>query len=126
MVEFFSDITTMALAKTLDGVAMRHRVIANNIANVETPGFTRSDVSFEDSLRQAIDSSADMAEGEINSISPEAVPDATSPARPDGNNVTIDREMADLTKNSLSYEALTQLYNLKGSMIRQAITEGRR
>lgn len=125
MTDFFSDVTTMALTKSLDGVAMRHRVIANNIANAETPGFTRSDVSFEEQLKQALASGIDD-EASVERISPETVPDSTSQTRPDGNNVSIDKEMADLTKNSLSYETLTQLTNLKFSMLKQAITEGRR
>ncbi len=124
---FFSDVTTLTLIKSLDGVATRHKVIADNIANVETPGFTRSDVSFDNQLKDALKAPGErILESRLNTIEPDITPDTTSPARPDGNNVSIDREMADLTKNSLRYEALVQLINLKASMIKTAVTEGRR
>jgi flagellar basal-body rod protein FlgB len=124
---FLIDVTTSGLAKALDAAGLRHRVISDNIANVETPGFTRSEVSFEDQLKRAFDSTdEDSAIKRIQEAQPEARADALSPARPDGNNVSIDKEMAELTKNTLRYEALVRLLNLKGLMVREAITEGKR
>jgi len=125
--DFFSDLTTLALAKSLDGAGLRHRVIADNVANVETPGFTRSEVRFEEKLREALASGdEEQAAGRLNGVEPDIQPDYSAPARPDGNNVSMDREMAELTKNTLRYEALVQLLNLKNIMVRTAITEGRR
>ena len=124
---FLIDVTTSGLAKALDAAGLRHRVIADNIANVETPGFTRSEVSFEDQLKRAFDSTdEDSAIKRIQEAQPEARADALSPARPDGNNVSIDKEMAELTKNTLRYETLVRLLNLKGLMVREVITEGKR
>jgi flagellar basal-body rod protein FlgB len=123
----FADVTTTALAKSLDAAGLRHRVIADNIANVETPGFTRSEVSFETELKQAMaGASDDAAIRRINTIQPSAHLDTSSPANPNGNNVSIDKEMAELTKNTLQYESLTRLLNMKAAMIREAITEGKR
>ena len=48
------DSTGSALYAALNGLAARQRVIANNVANVETPGYIAGRVSFEDSLRDAI------------------------------------------------------------------------
>lgn len=127
MRDLFSDVTTVTLAKCLDAAAIKHQVIANNIANVETPGFARSEVGFEAKLREALElGSRDAILERVTKINPEPQLDRTSPARPDGNNVIIDREMADLTRNSLQYDALVQLINLKGNMLRTVITEGRR
>jgi flagellar basal-body rod protein FlgB len=128
MADFFSDTTSLALQKSLDGIAYRHRVIADNIANVETPGFKRSDVLFEEKLKSAISSSDSLqvVEDRLDEIQPEAEQDTTSPARPDGNNVSIDKEMADMTKNTMQYEAIIQLMSLRGSMLRSVINEGRR
>lgn len=127
MRNLFGDVTTVTLAKCLDAAAINHQVIANNIANVETPGFTRSEIRFEAKLKEALESgSSDAILERVQSIDLEAQLDRTSPARPDGNNVTIDKEMADLTRNSLRYDALVQLMNLKGNMLRTVITEGRR
>jgi flagellar basal-body rod protein FlgB len=122
----FADQTTTILTKSLDASGLRHRVIADNIANVETPGFTRSEVSFEEKLRQATLSGGDSASERLESITPEITPDRQSPARADGNNVSIEKEIAGMAKNSLEYESLVQLMNMKTSMLRTAITEGKR
>ncbi len=127
ILNLLSDLTTTALTRSLDACGLRHRVISNNIANVETPGFNRCEVSFESRLRQVLDSgSKGSVVKRVQEIQPEAQLDRVSPARPDGNNVSVDREMADLVKNTLKYEAFIQLLNKKGSMVRAAITEGRR
>ena len=127
MADFFSDKTSMALHKSLDGAAFRHRVIADNIANVETPGFKRSNVVFEEKLKNALSSDTlQMIESRIDGVEPEVEQDITSPSRPDGNNVSIDKEMADMTKNTMQYEAVVQLMNIRGAMIRTAITGGGR
>lgn len=130
---FLVDVTTATIGKALDACGLRHRAIADNIANVETPGFTRSDVSFESQLKdvllgqnQAIRLVGESVMDRLDEVQPEVQLDSVSPAGPDGNNVSVDKEMADLVKNSLEYEALVQLANLKGGMIRTAINEGRR
>ncbi|MHB0912674.1 MAG: flagellar basal body rod protein FlgB [Armatimonadota bacterium] len=120
----FQDLTSVTLAKSLDAASMRHSVIANNIANITTPGFKRSDVSFSEQLKQALDSPNTVQE--VGNVAPEVKLDETSPANEDGNNVSIDKEMADLGKNTLEYEALVRLLNLKFSMLQTAVTEGRR
>ena len=122
----FGDSTSESLVKGLDVVGLRHRVIADNIANVETPGFTRSDVRFEEKLKQALGSSDEDVSGRIRNVTPDIQQDLTTPARADGNNVSIDKEMSDMVKNTLEYEALVQLVNLKTAMLKSAITEGRR
>jgi len=123
----FSDLTTQALAKGLDAMGLRHRVIAENIANVETPGYTRSEVTFEEQLRAILESGdIKSASAKLQQLRAEVQADRVSPTRADGNNVSIDKEMADMVKNNLRYEAVVQLINLKGSMLRSAITEGRR
>jgi flagellar basal-body rod protein FlgB len=94
---------------------------------VETPGFIRSDVTFGDQLRAALSAGdPDTAMRRVKSIEPEVEVDSLSPPGPNGNNVSIDKEMAELTKNDLQYETLVQLINLKGSMVKAAITEGKR
>ena len=121
--DFLSDLTSAVLAKGLDCAGIRHRVIADNLANVETPGFTRSDVSFEGQLRSVLESND---EDSVADIEPLVGQDLATPARPDGNNVSVDKEMAAMTKNNLQYEAIAQLMNLRGSMLRAAISEGKR
>ena len=121
-----TDITTAVIGKSLDAAGMRHRIIADNIANVETPGFTRSEVAFESRLKQALETTTgDDTMDQVQVLQPEVEADTLSPARPDGNNVLIDKEMTDLTKNTLRYEALVQLMNLKGAQVRSAINGGK-
>ncbi len=125
--DFLMDVTSAAITKSLDCAGIRHRVIADNLANVETPGFKRSDVSFESQLELALkggddDSTVDR----IKNIEPGIEEDSVSPGRLDGNNVSVDKEMAGMAKNTLQYEALVQLMNLRGSMMRAAIYEGKK
>lgn len=123
MSDFFSDLASTTLSKGLDGAGVRHRVIANNIANVETPGYVRSEVSFEDQLKQALQSSdTRVAERNLENAEPKVQADYSQPVGPNGNNVSIDKEMADLTKNSLQYETMIQLMNMKISMLQTAVS----
>jgi len=123
----FSDLTMDVLAKSLDIAGLRHRVIADNIANVETPGFTRSDVSFREELKRALASAdPEAARRMVKDIEAAVRLDLSSPARSDGNNVCIDKEMAELTKNSVDYETFVRLLNFKIAMLNAAMTEGKR
>ncbi len=125
--EFFTDIASTVLSKTLDAAAARQKTIANNIANVETPGYKRSYVSFEEELRRVLErkSGHDSSRGAARS-DPQAAGRPVSPSRPDGNNVNIDAEIADLAKTSLKYKAAATLLEDKIAMLRAAITEGKR
>jgi len=123
MADLFSDLTTLALSKGLDGAGTRHKAIAGNIANVETPGYIRQDVSFEDQLKQALQSPDErLAERSLQAVEPKTQSDMTTPVGPNGNNVSIDKEMAELTKNSLQYETMVQLMNMKISMLQTSIS----
>lgn len=127
VVHLFTDKAGSALSRALDAYAMRHRIIANNIANAETPGFTRSEVTFESDLKAALEARpASAARKRLADVRATVRVDNQSPRRPDGNNVNMDSEIADLTKNSLSYRAAVTLMDLKSAILRYAITEGRR
>lgn len=124
--EFFSDIASTVLSKTLDAASARQKAIANNIANVETPGYKRSYVSFEDELNRVLDSDNknNIRKG-LQTIEPLTQTDALSPSRSDGNNVNIDAEISDLARTSLKYKASTVLLQDKIGMLRSAIMEGK-
>lgn len=125
--EFFSDITSTVLSKTLDAASARQRSIAGNIANVETPGYKRCYVSFEEELGRIMESTRGHGRRQaLKTIQPLCKTDEVSPGRPDGNNVNIDKEIADLAETSLKYRATTTLLNGKIDMLRSAITEGKR
>jgi flagellar basal-body rod protein FlgB len=124
--DFVSDLTSTALAKTLDATAARQKAIANNIANVETPGYNRVYVSFENELKRVMDEGSrhSIRKG-LKELMPVRRTDLVSPAKPDGNNVNIDAEIADLAKNVLKQKATTVLLEAKIAMLRDAIMGGK-
>ena len=111
------DSTASAISAALNGLAARQRVIADNVANVETPGYIAGKVSFEDSLRAAI------ADGNPSGTSVSTVRSA-DPANPNGNNVSLDKEVVSLTDTDLRYQLMVQALNQKFGLLRTAIGSG--
>ena len=109
-----SDVTLRTLQASLWGLDSRRKAAENNIANVETPGFTASTVSFEDSLRDAVD------RGRPASLSIDSDP---SPAAslPNGNNVDMADEQVSLTETALRQQLVVQAMNGKYDVMRTAI-----
>lgn len=106
------------LNKAADAAWTRNDVLANNIANMDTPGYKRQDVDFESQLKQAMRStrfkSVDARVGAINDTELEtrAYTDASGFSyRLDGNNVDIDTETARLAENQIRYNGLVQSMN---------------
>jgi flagellar basal-body rod protein FlgB len=93
------------LSRLLDTASMRQNVIAQNVANVNTPGYSAQEVAFEEALRQAFGNHE--AGGVVPK--PEIITGAGGTAREDGNNVDVDLEMARLQKNALYFKVYTQL-----------------
>lgn len=125
------------LGSAMDAAALRQQVAADNIANVNTPGFRRRFVRFEDELTRAMDGRAvrgsrthprhiPIGAATVGRVRPEIVRDDTSVMRNDGNNVDIDREMAINAAAELQYAALTQVTSARYRMLRSAITQGGR
>jgi len=114
------------LKKGLDAATTRGKVIANNISNINTAGFKRSYVNFEDSLNNSI---SDM---QLKKTDPKHIDaatsgdiqtkDNTSSMKADGNNVDIDTEMVDQSTNSLMYNALVSQINSKLSLTNYIIS----
>lgn len=119
---FGMDATTSQidlLGKLLDVAALRQQVIAHNVANVNTPGFRRLEVSFEQALASAIDHSDPSAAAKIEPRITEAT---GGTSRQDGNNVDIDAEVGRLNKNALLYNAYAQIISSKLAAMRSAIS----
>ena len=106
------------LSRVLDTAALRHRVISNNLANVNTPGFQRKEVSFEESFSREL-----QRGGEVRAaaVQPRVVESQTETARQDGNNVDLDKEMGDLSKNALVFDTAIQLLMGQIASMRTAI-----
>jgi flagellar basal-body rod protein FlgB len=104
------------LEKMLDYTSMNHRVIANNIANVNTPGFKQSAVSFDGELKRAIENGENISAVKVKVFKPNI-----AATRADGNNVDIDLEMGKLTENSLMYKIYAQLLSRRIRGVKDAI-----
>jgi len=111
------DSTGSVIYAALNGLAARQRVIANNVANVETPGFIAGRVSFEDSLKAAI---ADDDPGGVSVSTRNSV----DPVNVNGNNVSLDNEVVSLTQTDLAYQLMIQAINQKFGLLRTAIGNG--
>lgn len=131
--------TTELLRSTLNALAMRQRTIANNVSNVDTPGFKASHVRFEEYLADAVDRSEQsaavevlgtapghMPSGKVRGLTPKVQTDHATSGRNDGNNVDIDQQMLLLAETAINYGALVRLASQRLTLLRTAITEGRR
>jgi flagellar basal-body rod protein FlgB len=120
--------TDVVVRGALDGLAARHRVYANNLANIETPGFQPGEVPFEAELRRVRDDLANHPVKVGGAAQPalQVVPDDQNAQRADGNGVQVDLQAIRLAENTLSYEALTQAAKMRGELLRTVLTEGRR
>ncbi|RME74836.1 MAG: flagellar biosynthesis protein FlgB [Planctomycetota bacterium] len=101
------------VAAWLDAAALRQRVLAQNIANVNTPGYERRDVSF-DALLEAARSGGPSPEARV-------FVDRDARAGADGNSVEIEREMGELMGNGLLYQTLARVASLRIQQLRTAI-----
>ncbi|GAN34069.1 MAG: flagellar basal body rod protein FlgB [Candidatus Brocadia sp. AMX2] len=113
------------LEKMLDVSAIKHKVIANNIANINTPGYKKMEVSFAEQLEKVI---KDNSMNKFDSLQPKIVlskEDANGTVRNDGNNVDMDKEVSSLMKNTLSYNIYTQLLAKKMESLKSAIENSR-
>ena len=131
--------TVGMLKDALDGSSAAQLVIANNIANVNTPNFKRSDVSFKEALAATQPRTSDSTELALVTDNPRQIPagpqfsaqpfhitttlDDTQQMRVDGSNVDIDQEMAKMSINSGYSQAMSQFLTEEYTRIREAIQE---
>jgi flagellar basal-body rod protein FlgB len=111
------DTTQLALQKAIEGSSARQQAIAENLANVDTPGYQRVDVDFHTTLRDAMASGRDGVAGAA--FTPQR--DATAQVRPDGSSVDADVEAAAQARNGLEYEALVQISKARNDILESAM-----
>jgi flagellar basal-body rod protein FlgB len=125
------------LERSMDAAALRQKIIANNIANVDTPRFKRSEVRFEELLRRQSSNQKPLVGfrtdprhfyigGPADELPfPQVVSDEKSIMNNNLNNVDIDYEMAQMAANQLRYYVLVQEAGNEIRRMRTAI-DGRR
>lgn len=109
-----TDLVIDALHTALRGLAARQRVIADNVANLETPGFLAGRVAFEDSLRDA------LAAGDPAAVTPTTTR-SLAPTGMNGNNVSLDEETLSMVDTGLRYQLAVEAVNAKFGLLRTAI-----
>ena len=141
----FDNIAFQALERGLDACSLRAQLIANNIANADTPNFKAQRLRFEEVLAQQLGVESPhghlplirtnplhLPGGDIVDLNGIRTPagviytDDSLTFRLDGNSVDIDHEMAEQAKNALQYSTLTELASRRLAILRTVISEGRR
>ncbi len=113
------------LTREMGVATMRRNIIANNIANANTPNFKRSDLNFESELKRALDSERNRSTFpqyltdpkhipfdrpvDWRQVRPRQVLDYLTEAKNNGNNVDIEQEGMDALNNQLMYTTLAQV-----------------
>lgn len=129
MIEKLGGVTTQLIRVALDAALLRHQVIANNIANANTPGYQVKRLNFEEHLSgftselTSYDEHTKMAR--LDSVAAnlhEGSPMVVS----DNETVELDREMIKLTENTIRYQAILKTAGLRGELLSMAINGGRK
>ncbi|MET0423918.1 MAG: flagellar basal body protein [Actinoplanes sp.] len=111
----FDDISSSSLRVAVAGLSARQTAIANNIANIETPGYRARKVKFEEALQGAIargDSPSSVAPTTMSSL---------EPTRLNGNNVNLDEETLSHIDTTMRYQLTMRALDHKYGMLRDAI-----
>ena len=115
--------TMATIYSAMKGLSARQRAQANNIANINTPGFHAEKVSFEDALRKAVSTTGvdpSRRLGAINATDPQSIASTTA-TRLDGNNVSLDEETVESQDTALKYQLMTQAMTNQFRDLRTAI-----
>ena len=119
------------LGKAMDLRLDRHHLLASNVANVDTPGFTPTDMKFAHLLKIQEQSTAPRRTSErhlsgleAGSGQAELFFDPSSQPGLDGNSVSLDKEMAKIAENSIAYKAIANALQKKLALLRYAVSEG--
>ena len=126
LMNYFKNSNFIILQKSLDAVWLRQRVISNNIANTDTPGYKSKSVSFEDSLNRAIiksTNSKELLQRGIN-INARVSENSATSLKENGNNVDQDKENIELARTQLHYDYLVNSLNSQLNRLKYTVTGG--
>lgn len=115
------DPTSQLLNDMIQATALRHRVLAANLANVETPGYQAQDVTFAQALGEARGSGGQMTA--VPQVQASIGVDPNALARRDGNSVDLDQQMVKLTKNTTWHTAMIQLLASRFNVLKSAMAK---
>ena len=130
----FNTTAMNAMGRGMEAANLRHAVLSNNIANVNTPYFKRSDVAFEDLLAKelSLDDEKQLPLVRTNRlhlpmpsngpVRGQIIADDSTSMRYDQNNVDIDREMAEVAKNNMYFNALARQMGNQFTILRASVS----
>lgn len=104
------------LEKILDLAMTRHRILASNVANADTPGYRARDIRFTRELEKAVSGVSETVE---------VVESPTTLPSRDGNTVNIEIEMSKIAENTLMYNTALRMFEKKIRMMKDVIKGGR-
>jgi flagellar basal-body rod protein FlgB len=102
----------------LDASTVRQRVVAENLANAETPGYRAKTVRFDAALERAV------AAGDYEAArdARPAIVEREGRLNANGNDVNVDTEIGEMNRNALAYQTLLSVALMKKSQMRSAVT----
>lgn len=125
MTDGLEAITIASLSKALDAASLRQQAIASNIANANTVGYVRQQVSFEeqlDEVRRQIAWQGSMDMFSLASVNAHLAPVAAE----DDAKVQLDMEMADMARNAVQYQTLLKALSKNYALLSIAANDGKR
>jgi len=108
------DPTTANLTHYMDLLSARQKLVASNIANADTPGYKTQDIDFQFEFMSL-----------MNGQQPQTIEPDDLTEKPDGNNVSMDREARMLAENAMRFNVASTLVRGQFKTIREAIDEGK-
>jgi len=142
--QLFNETPLLALERAMDAASIRAHLIADNIANADTPNYKAVRLKFEEFLEREMGKTAQGGKLVLKETRPKHLPgnpldglkgiqtpvgiiykDETTTFRLDGNNVDIDKESAEQAMNALQYSTLVELAGRRFEYLRTAIREGK-
>jgi flagellar basal-body rod protein FlgB len=132
------DKTTLGLATSLNMRQLKHNLTSSNVANAETPGYHAKKLDFEDALRRALDTDSlrgvsvthedhfPIAASGMNGVRADIYDNPEGAVNNDGNTVDLEKEMSNLSENTIMYRAALELINKKIAALKYAASEGGR
>lgn len=125
MLDSLQGVTSTLVQVALDGLAQQQRVLANNIANANSVGFSAKRFDFENALQAAarggLDDSASAAKTRLLQVG-QAIEAGDYIHAASNPTVQLDLEMAQMNETVLKYQALIQGLNQSGSLVQMAIS----
>jgi len=128
MRSYLEGLSFQVLQKSLDAVWLKQRVINNNIANAETPGYKSRQVKFGDTLEKLIKKQSfdkQSLEKAVAELKPKLLVNNSTSDSESGNNVVLDKEEIELARAQLEYSYIVAMLASEINRLKYAINSGK-